>query len=453
MPLVLFINKGGFMLRIISFLILLIISQIANAETVAAIRSASKVTVYYLSTTKDIAAFNAGNYHFSMSAACEFNDLTLDGTACVNSSGKYSFLNTGSVFTYSCSTGYFLSDSAGNADSSGQYCTKNECADSAGLTQELWFPRNSVPTSGCYAGCTLTVGVAVNYDDTSVEMPYVYQTYKYTDKVCTGDMNYTDAATAEAANAAAQVAANLQAQKDACGAAGYTEGTANGQTVITCKTTDTTNTTSSATGTDSGTDTTSGATGTNTDPTTVGDTGNTSGTQTGTVGGGTGSLGGDGYGSGGSSSSGSDGGNSSGTSTSSASGTATSSGTGTDSDAEEESDDSGDFDSSGTGAALSDLLADKADINAMIQSGGPGVPAGTDGFGIESTWYWPAGSCETFSVDISISDLNGQLTADKMCDYWNSVANPVFSWVLYLMTALYVYYLWDKTLADVAKAG
>ncbi len=420
------------MLRIITGFILLIISQISLADTIPA--STSQVLAYY--NNSFISSANAvigptaactalGNVWNTKTAAtshpyvsytasgvnivCTFNAISVStgaflGTNTQTMSGLY-------VTTYSCSSPYFLSDNAGNASSSGQYCTKSACADYAGTTTDLWFARNSVPNTGCYAGCKATATVAVNYGASSVEMPYVYQSFKISDEVCSGVMAYTDAATAQAANKAAQDAADLQAQKDACGAAGWTSGTSNGQTVITCKTPDSTSNTGTSTGTDSassGVGTDAGSPETNTSGTQnstvgAGDFGNTGTSSGGTS---SGAVGGTGSAGTGSTGTGTDSGTSTGaagTGTDSGSSSGTS-GTGTDSGS---SSDSGSG-ASGSGAGSGTGTGSGSGSGTGTDSGGSGTGAtsgaGGTGTGTDTNEESDSGSASSSDDGYSYSD-------------------------------------------------
>lgn len=459
-------------MRIISFLLMLIISQMSFAAVTTSIdtvpASSSLQTVYavqlssssdlspYVSTSLSACLTYALSYAQSIYSTRSFNSAaaTATSTVCtipytINGVNFYNWstnVRTKQDVIYTCPFGYTLS---------GTSCTKetttDSCTELAGTVYKLNVPAAAIPMTVCFDTCTATFPFTVAISAPGSVGYYSYN-YTLTGATCTAADEigqYVDDATAAAGNAAqaeadrvAAVDAAIESAKAGCGGAGtYTTGTFNGATIVSCKGSDTSTTVN---------DTSSTTTVTNEDGTTTTTTTTVNNTSSSTNNSTT-TVNADGTTSGSGGSSGSTTGTTTTTVTRAPDGSVVSSSTSTTSSAE---DTSGSFDAAGAGSALSELLADKEDINAMIESGGPGLPgSGSDGFGMGSTWYWPTGSCTSFSVDISISDLNGNMTGDKMCDYWNSVANPVFTWVLYLMTALYVYYLWDRTLADVAKAG
>lgn len=123
------------MLRVIGFLFLLIISRLCYSETIPAV-SVEKFYVGVNSKTQTLSSSvpEACSKYLSLVggdsiAWCDLNGI---GYYKKDSSGDLVRL-VDSVYrlnVYSCSSGYFLSDSAGNADSSGHYCTKpNEPVD------------------------------------------------------------------------------------------------------------------------------------------------------------------------------------------------------------------------------------------------------------------------------------------------------------------------------------
>lgn len=248
------------MLRIISGLLLLIISQFSFAslsttnETIPA--SYSPKTVYY------VYGYDGPSYYSDTpSGACSAVSGTFipqyycrDGSA---TKGIYQK----SIGAYSCPFGYTLSDSSGNANSAGRYCTKREavdsCASYAGQSGYFWVNKVSPPSTICSGTCLASASVVAGFPDADpLSWQYLQYTYTGATSGCTADSGFTDDATAAADNAAAAEKDRLtKVQKaiddaiTACGGVGfYTTGTFNGQTVVTCinqdkKTTSTTTTT------------------------------------------------------------------------------------------------------------------------------------------------------------------------------------------------------------------
>ena len=173
------------MLRLISFLMLLIISQLSSAETIAAIPTTSTII--------DSSSPVLGNCHVRTptSKVGYNNDVTKTYADCLSwitlNESQYgnhtitilsntdTSINFGyqGVFVgywghapvyktlYSCGSGYFLSDSAGNADSSGQYCTKeiNICEQRQSTSDYILgtgYYLFGSSSSVCYDGCSYT---------------------------------------------------------------------------------------------------------------------------------------------------------------------------------------------------------------------------------------------------------------------------------------------------------
>lgn len=258
------------MLRVISFFLLLIISQISHAETIAATYVPAVSAATLNATKSDVVSARADvcaalNYDYVISSigksggsflsstvgayndsqvSCKISFTYLDsaknllttttstgyfpysttytcssgyqsdyyGTA--STSGKYCTVKAAAA-TYTCPVGYYRSDSNGVESTSGAYCTKTKtaCTDSAGLTLKLWVSKTNPPSTGCYAGCTVQASVVAGFPDSSD----VYQQLDYVskDEVCTGVFSDVDAATATAAN---QAAADAKAAADAAAA-------------------------------------------------------------------------------------------------------------------------------------------------------------------------------------------------------------------------------------------
>lgn len=316
------------MLRIISLFLLLIISRVSFAETISAssvkyyyydsisvhgsystpAEVCSNLAVYLQSTSTSGRSYKVDSNYATSETTCYLNYKT--ATSSTWSSSVLSYLISNYI-GYLCSSGYTQSDSAGNADSSGHYCTKNSCQDLYQTTSMIDIPPRQTVTNACFNGCSATsmLGTWVCDSDTACSVRV-----QFDGNSCSGGVDY-------AANASSSDSGSEPDSPPPC-STGSTSGTVNGETVTTCADDGTdsppiTDTPSSSTPT-----TTSGA------GSTVGNPENTSGTQNSTVGGGSDSLGGEGYGEGGSagSSSGSDSG-----STSSGSDSGSTSGSGTDS--------------------------------------------------------------------------------------------------------------------------
>jgi hypothetical protein len=68
-------------------------------------------------------------------------------------------------------------------------------------------------------------------------------------------------------------------------------------------------------------------------------------------------------------------------------------------------------------------------------------------------WTLPTGSCSGFSVDMSVG--NGKLHTTKMvnefCPFYETVAHPLLFWFLNIATFLYLFWLWDRSVSDMAR--
>lgn len=68
-------------------------------------------------------------------------------------------------------------------------------------------------------------------------------------------------------------------------------------------------------------------------------------------------------------------------------------------------------------------------------------------------WTLPTGSCSGFSVDMSVG--NGKLHTTKQvnefCPFYDSVAHPLLFWFLNIATFLYLFWLWDRSVSDMAR--
>lgn len=287
------------MLRIISVLLLLIISQIsfASVSTNNSIVSATATTNYsvivYKISTQSInystAEASCRAYVASLSLATPSHTFlyTSSSSGSYNVSfGRCNYTNDGAstnvpiylykttVTTYSCSSGV-LSDSSGVPSSSGQFCntttTVDSCASYAGQSGYFWVNKVNPPSTICSGTCLASSGVVAGFPDAD-PLSWIYLRYTYTGETsgCSSDSGFTDEANAAASNSAAaereRLAKIQKAIDDAiasCGGVGfYTTGSFNGSTVVSCTNQDkktnstTTTTTSGATSTTTDTSTT-----------------------------------------------------------------------------------------------------------------------------------------------------------------------------------------------------
>ena len=69
------------------------------------------------------------------------------------------------------------------------------------------------------------------------------------------------------------------------------------------------------------------------------------------------------------------------------------------------------------------------------------------------TWSLPTGTCSGFDVDFSVG--NGKLHTSKrvneFCEFYSTVAHPLLFWFLNILTFLYVWWVWDRSVSDMAR--
>ena len=69
------------------------------------------------------------------------------------------------------------------------------------------------------------------------------------------------------------------------------------------------------------------------------------------------------------------------------------------------------------------------------------------------TWSLPTGTCTGFDVDFSVG--NGRLHTSKrvneFCEFYSTVAHPLLFWFLNILTFLYVWWVWDRSVSDMAR--
>ncbi len=267
------------MLRIISLFLLLIISQFSFAETIPApsfkykysVSGYSDVVGYQESALTAINAFVSHVTGTSLYDSCSLIEVTGGYTArCVksqnNSNGAYF---TSSFSFAACPSSYYVSDGNGNKNDYGKYCTKNSCQDLFQTSTLMEIPPGQTVTNACYDGCSASLyeGGSWSCESDSVAC---WIRVKYDGNSCSGGVDY-------AANASSSSSGSDSDSPPPPCSGGSTTGTVNGESVTTCADDGTdsppiTDTSSSSTPPT----TTSGA------GTTVGDVGNTSGSQTGT---------------------------------------------------------------------------------------------------------------------------------------------------------------------------
>ncbi len=263
------------MLRIISGLILLIISQISFAsiststETIPATASAP-YQPYLISYSSEVSGNISGTHSLSYYYSTPLT-LTVSGKSCLatwselmagcwtsdgsrHPTAQISIYGTSAV-DYTCPSGYTLS---------GTNCTKDVSVDScASFKGQKFYAYTLADTtdSVCEGTCGASFGAA-SFGPTDV---YQEASYIYTGTTdgCTTDTPTVDAATAQAANLRAKIQKAIDDAIAACGGAGhYTTGTFNGNTVISCKestaqsTANNSTTTSTTTNSDNSTTTT-----------------------------------------------------------------------------------------------------------------------------------------------------------------------------------------------------
>jgi len=249
------------MLRIIGFVLLLIISRISFADTIAA--TSTPTTFYYvsgISNYPNTSAFSRSTPDDACNVFLDYRNSTLATTqnavfvSATTTSCNYTWSYTNSSSStsnsasakisiydiknvYMCPSGYYQSDASGTASSTAAYCTKtvDACASLSGQQYILNVSVTNTPVEVCFDKCIASKQVSGSLpDSTNV---YTAATYTLTGKSCTGSEtgDYVTDAVASAANTAAAETARVAKEEKACGGEGYyTTGTANGSTVVTC---------------------------------------------------------------------------------------------------------------------------------------------------------------------------------------------------------------------------
>ena len=270
-------------LRIISVLMLLIISRFSFAETILA--SSALEPMFYVSGYSNVHEF----WSRTKSGACSAVGGTINpsyDSGCIKDSKQY-LIYSGTLAVYSCLSGYFLSDSSGVANSSGHYCTsepQQTCAELAAAGGSVlgsgYFISGSssslcVQANSSYKCAATNTGSSLYFTTVSDTCSYgtAAGTYfYYTGAECDTEgalsNNYADGAAAAAAcpspttdttssattTDTASSATSTASSATPTGCATITDGDT---TLTSCETVSDTGTTSSATSTTASTDTTS----------------------------------------------------------------------------------------------------------------------------------------------------------------------------------------------------
>ncbi|PKQ77763.1 hypothetical protein CJP16_11345 [Aeromonas sobria] len=65
-------------------------------------------------------------------------------------------------------------------------------------------------------------------------------------------------------------------------------------------------------------------------------------------------------------------------------------------------------------------------------------------------WTWPVGNCRPFPITFSISKLSAKANdGGAFCDNYNDIYHPLIYWFLYMLLALYLFVLWNRTMVQV----
>lgn len=65
-------------------------------------------------------------------------------------------------------------------------------------------------------------------------------------------------------------------------------------------------------------------------------------------------------------------------------------------------------------------------------------------------WVWPTGQCKPFPITFTVSKMSAKAD-DKgaFCTAYNDVAHPLIYWFIYMLTAVYIYVLWSRTMLQI----
>lgn len=242
------------MLRIISGLLLLIISQFTFASVSTTTETIlATATAQVISSNTDFSSYCASKVNSSTSdfthsfsrgstdgvyIYCWENTIRLSDGYTYESSVDSIKISTLPII-YSCPSGYILSGTNCNKEN-----TVDSCTSYSGQSGYFWVNKVNPPSSICSGTCLASAVAVAGFPDAD-PLSWQYLQYTYTGQTsgCSADSGFTDDATAAAANAAAAERERLAKIKKAiddaitaCGGTGhYTIGTFNGNTVVSCK--------------------------------------------------------------------------------------------------------------------------------------------------------------------------------------------------------------------------
>jgi len=437
------------LIKRILFLVFLINSHIVFADTIAASSSSGLIASVFYQTN-----YQSYTRSLTQSGSCSlYNGGTWDGSSCSTGTVSGTACNTGYTICvgtiYTCPSGYFNSDSSGNVLENGAYCTTDiDPCDSLKGQQIIINALYPFGSSTCVDSCTAAIG---GYTSDGKSAGYYYPIYAtYTGLTCTGseDVQSVDASTADASNTAKAEADRIAKEEATCGGAGYyTTGEVNGKTTVVCTTPvneqNSSSSTTTSTQNEDGSTTTTTTTTETKDNTTTNPDGSQSGGSTTTTRTTVTTTYPDGS-----------------STTSTTETVSGSEATGSTTSGAECTDPAGcdEFDSSGLQASLQNLIDEDSEIQALISAGGPGLPVAGFGFGTgdsegdgSGSWFWPVGSCSSPAITLHVGQMSDNMDLSEFCIQWNSVANPVISWMIRILTMIYIFFLWDKTISDLSK--
>ncbi|RQM71371.1 DUF883 domain-containing protein [Aeromonas enteropelogenes] len=102
-------------------------------------------------------------------------------------------------------------------------------------------------------------------------------------------------------------------------------------------------------------------------------------------------------------------------------------------------------------SALEKLAEDNTWLEQQITSAPSNQPP-VMGFTLPK-WVWPTGNCRPIPIIFEISNLSAKANDNgAFCDFYNDVAHPLIYWFMYMLLALYLFVLWNKTMVQVIGA-
>jgi hypothetical protein len=105
--------------------------------------------------------------------------------------------------------------------------------------------------------------------------------------------------------------------------------------------------------------------------------------------------------------------------------------------------------------ALTEKLAEHdkflSDIPDLVGGNIPGTPSGIPGVPLPVDWATGmTGTCQPLAIDIGIGPFQKTTSWDAHCVPYDTIFRPVIEWFLMIMTALYLFRMWDDTVSKVA---